>query len=271
VSSERIRLGGMALANGVLVHGPRFWAAAVRADGGSIKVASGEKPMRVAETNSRFLRGPLRMAQLFALLPIIRKQLPDARLPFERPGVAGALLGSAIAVRVLRGSKLSPVSQEVFAGLLAVVPAVAALRRSELAEYHGAEHISIGTYEHGEEREKEHERCGSHVLGPLLLTNAAASMLAGRAPDNVRPLARVAGSVGALAASIEIFSWMVQNERHPLARALSKPGHELQHRFVTAEPSPEQLEVANAALAECLRLEARSNGGRDQTEEAPSA
>jgi uncharacterized protein YqhQ len=269
VSSERIRLGGMALANGVLVHGPRFWAAAVRADGGSIKVASGEKPMRVAETNSRFLRGPLRMAQLFALLPIIRKQLPDARLPFERPGVAGVLLGSAIAVRVLRGSKLSPVSQEVLAGLLAVVPAVAALRRSELAEYHGAEHISIGTYEHGEEREKEHERCGSHVLGPLLLTNAAASMLAGRAPDNVRPLARVAGSVGALAASIEIFSWMVQNERHPLARALSKPGHELQHRFVTAEPSPEQLEVANTALAECLRLEARSNGGRDQTEEAP--
>ena len=190
----------MALANGVLVHGPRHWACAVRADGGSIKVASGEKPMRMAETDSRFLRGPLRMAQLFALLPIIRKQLPDARLPFERPRVAGTLLGSAIAVRILRGSKLSPVSQEVLAGLLAVVPAVAALRRSELAEYHGAEHISIGTYEHGEEREKEHERCGSHVLGPLLLTNAAASMLAGRAPENVRPLARVAGSVGALAA-----------------------------------------------------------------------
>ena len=269
MSSERIRLGGMALANGVLVHGPRYWACAVRADEGSIKIASGEKPMRVAETDSRFLRGPLRMAQLFALLPVIRKKLPEARLPFERPGVAGTLLGSAIAVRVLRGSKLSPVSQELLAGLFAVVPAVAALRRSELAEYHGAEHISIGTYEHGEEREKEHERCGSHVLGPLLLTNAAASMLAGRTPEHVRPLARVAGSVGALAASIEIFSWMVQNERHPLARALSKPGHELQHRFVTAEPSPEQLEVANAALAECLRLEARSNGGRDQTEETP--
>jgi uncharacterized protein YqhQ len=259
----------MALANGVLVHGPRYWACAVRADEGSIKVASGEKPMRVAETDSRFLRGPLRMAQLFALLPVIRKKLPEARLPFERPGVAGTLLGSALAVRFLRGSKLSPVSQELLAGLFAVVPAVAALRRSELAEYHGAEHISIGTYEHGEEREKEHERCGSHVLGPLLLTNAAASMLAGRTPENLRPLARVAGSVGALAASIEIFSWMVQNERHPLARALSKPGHELQHRFVTAEPSPEQLEVANAALAECLRLEARSNGGRDQTEETP--
>jgi hypothetical protein len=40
-----------------------------------------------------------------------------------------------------------------------------------------------------------------------------------------------------------------------LARALAKPGHELQHRFATAEPSPEQIEVAEAALAACLELE----------------
>jgi uncharacterized protein YqhQ len=33
------------------------------------------------------------------------------------------------------------------------------------------------------------------------------------------------------------------------------PGHELQHRFSTAEPSAEQLEVAEAALAACLELE----------------
>jgi uncharacterized protein YqhQ len=269
VNSERIRLGGMALSNGVLVHGPRHWACAVRADDGEIKIASGEKPLQAAETDSRFLRGPLRMAQLFALLPIVRKRLPDARLPFEKPGVAAALLGSAAAVRALRSSRLSPIAQELLGGVLAVAPAVAALRGSELAEYHGAEHISIGTYEHGEERQREHERCGSHVLGPLLLTNAAAGVIAGRAPAEMRPLARLAGSVGALAASIEIFSWMVQNERHPLARALSKPGHELQHRFVTAEPSPGQLEVANAALAECLRLEQEGAGGRrDAPDEA---
>jgi uncharacterized protein YqhQ len=70
----------------------------------------------------------------------------------------------------------------------------------------------------------------------------------------VRALARAGAAVGAVAASIEIFAWMVRNEEHPVARALAKPGHELQHRLVTAEPSPEQLEVAEAALAECLRL-----------------
>jgi len=40
---------------------------------------------------------------------------------------------------------------------------------------------------------------------------------------------------------------------------LSKPGHELQHRFSTAEPTPEQLEVAEAALAACLELENRAH------------
>ena len=35
------------------------------------------------------------------------------------------------------------------------------------------------------------------------------------------------------------------------------PGHELQHRFSTAEPNADQLEVANAALDACLKLEQR--------------
>ena len=42
-ASERNRLGGMALANGLLVHGPRHWAAAVRDGDGRVVVASGRK------------------------------------------------------------------------------------------------------------------------------------------------------------------------------------------------------------------------------------
>jgi uncharacterized protein YqhQ len=48
---------------------------------------------------------------------------------------------------------------------------------------------------------------------------------------------------------------MTRNPDHLAARALSRPGHELQHRLSTAEPTPEQLEVAEAALAACLALE----------------
>ncbi len=41
---EKLRLGGMALRNGLLVHGPTHWAAAVRTRDGEIAVASGRKP-----------------------------------------------------------------------------------------------------------------------------------------------------------------------------------------------------------------------------------
>jgi uncharacterized protein YqhQ len=250
----------MALANGVLVHGPRYWACAVRLEDGGLEVASGLKPLRAAEIENRLIRGPARMAEIFALLPEIRRRIPAAQLPFQRPAVAAAMVGSAAAVRLVRGSRLSMAAQEVLAAALAVGPAAVAMRGSNLASYHGAEHISIGSYEHGEKRAKEHERCGSHLLGPLLLTSAVGNALATRAPSSLRP-----------AASVELFSWMVQNEKNPIARALAMPGHELQHRFVTAEPTPEQLEVANLALEECLRLEVESpaNGDNGAAEEAP--
>jgi len=73
----------------------------------------------------------------------------------------------------------------------------------------------------------------------------------------------VTAQLGAVAASTEIFAWMARNPEHPLSRALAKPGHELQHRLATAEPTPEQLEVAEAALAACLELE-RTADGADQ-------
>jgi uncharacterized protein YqhQ len=115
--------------------------------------------------------------------------------------------------------------------------------------------VSIGTYEHGESRPKEHERCGSHLIGPMLLTTAAGNLVAEQAPRSVRPAAKLAAAVGSLAASVEIFNWMTRNAEHPVSRALAKPGHELQHRLGTREPTADQLEVANAALHACLELE----------------
>ena len=49
---------------------------------------------------------------------------------------------------------------------------------------------------------------------------------------------------------------MTRNPDRPVARALARPGYELQSRLSTTEPSPEQLAVANAALAACLEAEA---------------
>jgi len=258
---EKIRLGGMALANGVLVHGPRSWACAIRNDDGRIEVASAFKRLQATRITNPFLRGPARLAEALALLPQVKRRLPDARLPMESPGVLASMLGAAVVVKGIRDSgRLRPAAQELLAGLVSAAPAVLALRGSELAAYHGAEHISIGSYEHDGRATREHERCGGHLVGPLLVTSAAANVLAGLAPERMRRPARAAAQIGAIAAATEIFGWMTRHPSHPVAAALSKPGHELQHRLSTAEPTEEQLEVAEAALAACLELEHAGDG-----------
>jgi uncharacterized protein YqhQ len=244
MAEDKVRLGGMALANGVLVHGPTSWACAIRTDDGHVKI---ESPL---------LRGPVRLLDAMAIIPQIRHALPEAKLPFQRPSVLAAMLGSATVVKLLRNSpSVRPAAQELVGGLLSLAPAVLALRGSEVAAYHGAEHISIGSYEQGKRATKEHNRCGSHLLGPLLVTTAIGNTLASRFPAHARGPARLGAQLFAVAASTEIFGWMVRNPEKRLARALAKPGHELQHRFATEEPSPEQIEVAEAALAACLELE----------------
>lgn len=253
---DKLRLGGMALTNGVLVHGPTAWGCAVRSADGALKVASGRKPIRSAGVRSRLLQGPARIAEVFALLPSVRRALPDARLPFERPAVLAAMAFGAALVQLLRrGGAIPPLAQELVGAAASLAPAAVALRGSQLAAYHGAEHISIGTYEHDEPRQREHERCGTHLVGPLLTTAALANVLVAKLPEAARPTGRVGATVGALAASTELFGWMGRNPEHPVAKALARPGHEFQHRFATAEPTAEQLEVAEAALAACLELE----------------
>src|SRR5438105_10027873 len=256
MAEEKIRLGGMALANGVLVHGPTSWSCAVRLDDGRLKVGSGRKRFRAGPLDRPLLRGPARLLEAIAVIPEVRRAVPEARLPFQRPAVLASMLASAVVVRITRGSRrLGPAAQELVAGLMSIAPAALALRSSELAAYHGAEHISIGSYEHGERAAKEHERCGSHLLGPLLATTALGNMLAARAPAHLRSRARAASQLGAVMASTEIFGWMVRNPDKALSRALAKPGHELQHRLATADPTAAQVEVAEAALAACLELE----------------
>jgi uncharacterized protein YqhQ len=146
--------------------------------------------------------------------------------------------------------------------VIALVPSLVALRGTELAAYHGAEHVTIGSYEHGEPRPREHERCGSHMIGPLLAATVAGNALASKLTTTRggRAAARAAAAVAALGVTVEMFAWMLRHPSHPASRALAWPGHELQHRFLTQEPTPEQLEVAETALEECLRLE-RGAGG----------
>jgi hypothetical protein len=164
-SPEKLRLGGMALRNGLLIHGPTSWGAAARAADGTIDVASGPKPDLGGNRFAKvpIMRGPLRLAEAFAVIPVARMSVPSARLPFEDPKVVGAGIASTVAGNLIRGKGRATPLREGLAAAIGFVPALVSLTGSDLAAYHAAEHKSIGGYEQDRdpaEVPKEHERCG---------------------------------------------------------------------------------------------------------------
>ncbi|HEY3190154.1 MAG TPA: DUF1385 domain-containing protein, partial [Solirubrobacteraceae bacterium] len=118
---------------------------------------------------------------------------------------------------------------------------------------------AIGAYEQDDadarDAAKEHDRCGSHLMAPLLAANLAGTLILHRALQRPSRLADAAMSVASVGAAVEVFAWSERHAGSPAARALRRPGHELQRAVGTREPTDEQLEVGRAALAEILRVE----------------
>ena len=123
---------------------------------------------------------------------------------------------------------LSPAAVEALASVLAVLPALAMLRSGSLARYHGAEHKTIGAYESGGEavdEAKEHDRCGSHLVTPLVGAVAGRQHRSPRARRRAHQAAARAGaSLAAMGIAVELFGWASRNAAHPLARAFRAPG-----------------------------------------------
>ena len=268
VPEDKLRLGGMALRNGLLVHGPTHWAAAVRTDAGEIKVASGRKPDLGAKSAEGVpgVRGVVKLAEALAVIPLVKRALPEARLPMQDVKTLGMMGAAALGGTVIRKG-VGPASaerppagagREAAIALLSLAPALMALRSGELAAYHGVEHKAIAAYEEDSdaaEATKEHDRCGSHLVAPML-TAAALGNLAARRAGLRGPAADAAVGLGSAAFAVEVFAWGERHPASPLTRLLRRPGHEIQRVVGTREPTPEQLEVGRAALAEILRVEA---------------
>jgi uncharacterized protein YqhQ len=255
---RKLRLGGMALRNGLLVHGPTHWAAAVRRDDGTIGVASGPKP-RVTGSLATMpgVRGVVRLGEAMAVIPLVKRALPEARLPWQDATVAGAVAAAAVGGAALRRRLKGPGGEAALTAI-SLLPSLVALRGGDLAAYHGVEHKAIGAYEQDADARaatKEHDRCGSHLMAPMIAANLAGTALLRRLIERPSPAANAAVQLASLGAAVEVFAWSERHESTRTARALRRPGYELQRAVGTREPDERQLEVGRAALAEILRVE----------------
>jgi uncharacterized protein YqhQ len=263
---DKLRLGGMALRNGLLIHGPTHWAAAVRDREGAIEVASERKPELAPDLVAKApgLRGPIKLAEAMAVLPLARRRLPAARLPFEDGRVLAAVGVTLVATSLLRRRAPASALREGIVQAIGAVPAVVALADRNLAAYHGVEHKAIAAYERGTGTPdtddvaavpKEHDRCGSNLIVPMMLLSAGGTVMLERLVENPSAAARAGVGLGGASLAVEMFAWSDRHHGEPLAEAFHTPGREIQRRLATKEPTPEQLEVGIAALREILRAE----------------
>ncbi|MGN6275811.1 MAG: DUF1385 domain-containing protein [Solirubrobacterales bacterium] len=270
----KLRLGGMALRNGLLIHGPTHWAAAVRDADGGIEVASERKPELVPGLVAKLpgLRGPVKLAEAMLVLPLARRRLPAARMPFEDGRVLAAVALTLGITSLLRKRAPATALREGLVQAIGAMPAIVALSDRDLAAYHGVEHKAIAAYEQGVDDvaavPKEHDRCGSNLIAPMMLLSVAGTVLLERLVEE--PSAAVRAGVGLAGASlaVEMFAWSDRHHGDPLAEAFHTPGREIQRRLATKEPTPEQLEVGIAALEEILRVE---EGGAAEGADLPPA
>jgi uncharacterized protein YqhQ len=155
---------------------------------------------------------------------------------------------------------------------MGALPAVVALSDRDLAAYHGVEHKAIAAYEQGIDDPatvpKEHDRCGSNLIAPMMLLSAAGTVTLERLVERPGPAARAAVAFAGASLAVEMFAWRDRHHGAPLAEAFHAPGREIQRHLATREPTPEQMQVGVAALAEILRAE--SAGGGNGSEPPPA-
>lgn len=263
-----MRIGGMAMENGILFQTDRHWSLGIRDDDGSISVASGRKlgfSRRSKVKRVPFLRGMVTMAETVALLPQVHSRGGKLPIPARSPDVIASMLVSMVGSFILRNPKkpASPMLEELLLSAMAILPSLVALRKTHATQYHAVEHKSINAYEsHGFLKKmdargavSEHPRCGSNIVGPALALMTLGNFMSRRFLGKQSSAARVGVSFLSLSGAIELAQWAARHPSSPWSTLLRKPGGSLQHMVTTAEPTDEQIDVGLAALRELIRLE----------------
>jgi uncharacterized protein YqhQ len=259
------------------------------------KVPVGAKPgaFGAGSDGIPLVRGLGRFGETLLVLAQAKMNLPGAELPLEGGRIIaalGAALGASAAVRAL--APKSPLVQEVGGALAAFVPAVLALKNSPISGYHGAEHKVIGGREamarmrtvasaagsaaatlrdsagavagaaSGAARSaaagaapKEHDRCGSNLIGPYLLATVVTNLLARGRSGVKSPAASAVAGAASLGIALEALRWATTHGDNIVAKIMLYPGRLVQKQLTTKEPTSAQLEVGEHAMNELLRLE----------------
>ena len=277
--------GGQAVIEGVMIRGRRTVALACRKPNGDIYRY--REPLRSPLVRSRIARLPFvrGVVVLWESLDYgIRMLMRSAEVQLEQEeqlgkggntlimGVAlvGALLlfigvpylATSLARAVIPSSVVLNVTEglirlALLIGYLVAISFLPDVRR--VFAYHGAEHMTIHAFEHGdpltpariEPYPTAHPRCGTAFLLLVVVVSIVIFAFLPRVNLFVDLVVRLALVIPFASISYEALRLGAAHERSPVMRLLVAPGLLLQ-RVTTRRPDPRMIEVAVASLEEAI-------------------
>jgi len=174
-------------------------------------------------------------------------------IPYFATQAARQLIESSLVLNIAEGL----LRMVLFLGYLFAISFMPDIRRVFM--YHGAEHMTIHAFEHGDELVRAkiepyptaHPRCGTAFLLFVVVVSIALFAFLPRTNIFVDLLARLALIVPVASISYEVLRFGAAHETNPLMRLFVAPGLLLQG-ITTRRPEPEMIDVAVASLQEAL-------------------
>jgi uncharacterized protein YqhQ len=277
--------GGQAVIEGVMIRGRRTVALACRKPNGDIYRY--REPLRSPLVRSRVARLPfvrgvivlwesldygIRMLMRSAEVQLDQEEqlgkggntlimgvaLAGALLlfigvPYLATSLARAVIPSSIVLNVTEGL----IRLALLVGYLIAISFLPDVRR--VFAYHGAEHMTIHAFEHGDPLTPEriepyptaHPRCGTAFLLLVVVVSIAIFAFLPRVNLLVDLVVRLALVIPVASISYEVLRLGAAHERSPVMRLLVAPGLLLQ-RITTRRPDARMIEVAVASLEEAI-------------------
>ncbi len=277
--------GGQAVIEGVMIRGRRTVALACRRPNGEIYRY--REPLRSPLVRSRIARVPFvrGVVVLWESLDYgIRMLMRSAEVQLEQEeqlgkggntlvmgvALAGALLlfigvpylATSVARAVIESSIVLNVTEglirlALLIGYLVAISFLPDVRR--VFAYHGAEHMTIHAFEHGdplvpariEPYPTAHPRCGTAFLLLVVVLSIVIFAFLPRVNLVVDLVVRLALVIPVASISYEALRLGAAHERSPIMRMLVAPGLLLQ-RITTRRPDQRMIEVAVASLEEAI-------------------
>ncbi len=284
----RLRYGGQALVEGVMMRGRGAIAVALRTPDGRIVCET--EPLSGTFRATRWAKMPFvrGLVVLYETLVVgTRWLVRSANLAAAEEGVelgnggVALMLGITLAIGIgiffflplfitrtvlptqqglLLHAAEGIVQVAIFIGYLLLISRLGDVKRTFM--YHGDEHMSINALEHEDPLVVEnvrryptaHPRCGTEFLVVVIILSILAFSIVGRQDILVTVASRLILVPIIAAVAYEILQFGARHEDNPIMRAVIRPGIWVQ-MITTKRPTDDMIEVAIVSLEEALKAD----------------